>query len=203
MLDLELITPPTADLVSLEALKEQVAATEFTDDDDLITAARDAVVGHLDGYSGVLGRALAEQTWRLHLDRFPRRREIRLPLPPLLGVESITYLDLAGVQQTLGADQYRVLTGERAALVLASGAAWPATLCEPRAVSVTFRCGWAAPTGDEAWPVKLRPVIAAIKLMVGDLYANRETGVVGTVAAEIKMSTTVDRLLAPLRVPRI
>ncbi len=40
-------------------------------------------------------------------------------------------------------------------------------------------------------------VQAAVLLMVGDLYAKRETGVVGTVSAEVKTSLTVENLLAP------
>jgi hypothetical protein len=36
--------------------------------------------------------------------------------------------------------------------------------------------------------------------MVGDLYLNRESVVVGSISSEIQMSTTVERLLGPLRI---
>lgn len=43
------------------------------------------------------------------------------------------------------------------------------------------------------------PIRAAILLMVGDLYRNRDTTAVGTIS-KIDMSTTVENLLAPFRV---
>jgi len=201
MRDLVLDTAPTAELVTLDQAKAHLRedSDEF---DDYIAACIAAAVGHLDGYSGVLGRALAEQTWVLHLDRFPIG-PLRLPLPPLLAVESIAYIDTAGAAQTLSASVYKVLAGERATLELAYGQSWPATRAESRAVSITYSCGWEAPAGGAAWPAKLGPVIAAIKLMVGDLYAARETYVTGTIAAQIPMSSTVERLLRPLKVPRL
>lgn len=42
-------------------------------------------------------------------------------------------------------------------------------------------------------------VVAAVLLMTADLYANRESVVLGTIAAEVKMPTTVANLLAPYR----
>lgn len=199
--DLELVEAPVADLVTVADLRAHLVV-DTTDHDDLIGEYRDAAVAHLDGHAGILGRALAEQTWVLYLDRFPagagwRSATIRLPLPPLIAVESITYLDANGVRQTLAADLYTVLDGEKAEIRPAYGQAWPTARCAPRSVAITFTCGWAAPDDGDPWPAKLQPVRAAIKLMVGDMFENRETG---GGSAEIP---AVDRLLSPLKLSRV
>lgn len=202
MLDLELVTAPEAELVTIEELKAHLRV-DSADHDEFIIACRDAAVAHLDGFAGILGRGLAEQEWCLYLDRFPAGR-IRLPLPPLLAVSEITYVDAAGDSQTLTEDDdFTVLAGARAEVTPVYGSTWPSVRCQPRAVAITFTCGWAAPEDGAAWPAKLQPAIAAVKLMVGDLFANRESGVVGEATAEVKTSLTVERLLTPLRIPRL
>jgi uncharacterized phiE125 gp8 family phage protein len=93
LLDLVLDTAPTAELVTLAQLKAQVGVlAEDTSDDTLLAACLAAGVGHLDGYAGVLGRALASQVWKLYLDAWPCDRIVRLPLPPLISVGSVSYL---------------------------------------------------------------------------------------------------------------
>lgn len=201
MLDLELVEPPEAELVTVAQLREHLRY-DAVDQDDYIAQARDAAVAHLDGYAGILGRALAAQTWRLYLDRFPFK-QIRLPLPPLIEVVQITYVDGDGVTQTLPSGDYTYLDGERAEVWPAYGKSWPAARRQPRAVAIDFTCGWAAPTQGATWPAKLQPVLAALKLMVGDLFENRETGVVGTVTSELKSYASASNLLRPLRIPRL
>jgi uncharacterized phiE125 gp8 family phage protein len=200
--DLELVTPPASQLVTLDELKAQVSVELDDDSEDAeITAYGLAAVGHLDGYAGILGRALAQQSWKLYLDAFPPWT-LRLPLPPLISVDAITYLDANGATQTLASTEYLAQAGERATVTPAFGKVWPVARCQARAVTVAFTAGWPAPAAGQPWPAKLQPVIAAIKLMVGDLYANRETAVTDGRTAEIPMSTTVERLLRPLRIPR-
>lgn len=191
LLDLVLTTPAAAAPVSRDEVKTHLRV-DHADEDELIDAAIAAAVAALDGYSGTLGRALGSQTWTLHLARFPAGR-LTLPLPPLISVTSIAYVDPDGESQTLAADQYVMLAGPVASVEPAHGLSWPSTRAQSRAVTIVFVAGYAAVPA---------PIRSALLLMIGDLYANRETGVTGTVAAEIKMSTTVRALLAPYRVPR-
>lgn len=58
-----LVTPPTGPFISLEEAKKQ-ARVFFDDDDDYIETLIAAACGHLDGYHGVLGRCVLEQTWQ-------------------------------------------------------------------------------------------------------------------------------------------
>ncbi|MBW8814031.1 MAG: hypothetical protein JF588_11455 [Caulobacterales bacterium] len=203
MLDLELLAAPDAELLPLADAKAHVSVEADDDSQDAeIAAYVAAAVGHLDGYAGILGRALAQQSWRLYLDAFPAWT-LGLPLPPLISVQSVKYLDSTdGTLRALDPTLYLVMAGERAELTPAFGQVWPIARYQARAVTIDFTCGWPAPTGGDPWPSKLQPVIAALKLMTGDLYQNRETAILDGRTAEIPMSATVERLLRPLRVPR-
>ena len=68
---------PVADLVSLAEAKAQCRVDD-SDSDVLMTALIKAATDHLDGYSGVLGRALITQTWAVDFGGFSDL--IRLPV---------------------------------------------------------------------------------------------------------------------------
>lgn len=58
-----LVTPPAIAPVSLPEAKQQVREEAAgADSDAVLTAYRDAAVGYLDGWSGILGRCLISQT---------------------------------------------------------------------------------------------------------------------------------------------
>lgn len=128
-------------------------------------------------------RAIAPQTWDLHLDHFPSG-PINLPLPPLQSVESITYTDPSGNVREW--DEYIVDTvGGR--ILPAYGKSYPATRAVPNAVTVRFVCGY------DQTPESIRN---AILLLTGDLYENRE----GQQPVRLHENKTVERLLWPYRV---
>lgn len=193
--DLVRVEPPAETPITLIEAKA-AARVETGDDDALITGYIEAAVDHLDGYAGILGRAVVEQTWMLHLSRFPAC-VIELPLPPLIGVEEITYIDPAGDEQVLSPAAYTVIDGPISEVRRVSGQVWPATFGRDRAVSVTFTCGYGGPA-DVPGAIK-----AALQMMVADFYAFRETAVTGTIAAKVPMSTAVESLLRAYRVPRL
>lgn len=184
-----LITAPAETPVSLAEAKAHLRV-DHDDDDALITALITAAVGHFDGWSGVLGRALVTQTWR---QDYPSLSHcgLRLPLGPVASVGSITYLDTAGVEHTLPEDQYTLVVDALGGIIMRASAnvLWPLTTCRPVAASVTFVAGSAA----AAVPA---PIKAAILLMIGHLYANREA-VSDTAMTEVPMA--VNALIAPYR----
>lgn len=186
-----LVTPPAATPVSLAEAKAHLRI-DGNDEDVLVTALIAAAVAHLDGWSGILGRALVTQTWQQDLDQFPRDR-IALPLAPVQSITSVGYRDTDGEEQTLDSPAY-VLTmrAGTTAVERTDGAEWPSTARRPDAVRVTFVAGYG---NAAAVPADIK---SAILLMVGDLYAHRETALVGNVAA-VPMSITVEALLAPYR----
>src|SRR5690606_38428902 len=97
----------------------------------------------LDGYSGILGRALVTQTWRQDFDRFANR--LPLPVAPVSAVVSISYFDAGNVQQMLDPGVYELLADARGAYVaLRPGQSWPATFRRVDAVSIIFTAGYGA-----------------------------------------------------------
>lgn len=189
--DLVRTVAPTAELVTLDQVKSDLRMDGIDDHDVRLAADLATALGHLDGSKGVLGRALAQQTWKLYLDAFPCA-PIRLPLPPLLSVGSIRYREaVAGVDTLLSAALYHVLDGERAEIWPAYGEVWPATYLDPRAVTVTFTCGWAAPAAGDPWPSELAPAIAAVKMITGALYRGQ---------ADWRTTLPLRDLLEPLRI---
>jgi uncharacterized phiE125 gp8 family phage protein len=162
---------------------------DHADEDTLIDSLIAACVQRLDGWAGVLGRALVTQTWRQDYERFEPR--MRLPLFPAQSVSGISYMDTAGATQTASSALYELLRDELGDYVaLKPNQSWPLTGGAASAASITYVAG------ESACPA---PIRAALLLMIGDLYRNRESIVIGAAATAIPMSTTVDALLAPYR----
>lgn len=72
---------------------------------------------------------------------------------------------------------------------------------DTRSVVVRYRAGHPfSGEGSHLASSVPAPIRQAILLMVGDLYANRESNSVGVAAHVVEMPTTVERLLLPYRV---
>lgn len=182
------ISPPSTTPITVDEARAQVELFDAAHDAKL-SAMIAGAVSHLDGVTGVLGRALIEQEWELTLDGFPSLLLV-LPLPPLLEITSITYTDPAGVVQTLLSSSYVVEAGDPGYIIPVFGGRWPATRSEPGAVRIRFTAGYGATAA--LVPAALR---SALLLMVGDLFENREAQVAGPLAS----NPTVDNLLFPFR----
>lgn len=183
---LRLITPPSAEPLTVAEAKQHMNVTHTADDGyiaTLIVAAR----MHLDGDKGVLRRALSPQTWELVLDRFPD--DILVPLPPLRTVDIVSYTGEDGVQQTLAPDQYTVDNVNEPGWVIAGKNGWPKTGDYVNAINVTFTAGY---------DVVPAPIKAAMLFMIGHLYENREDVVIGLPVA--KLPNGSEMLLAPYKV---
>lgn len=169
---LTLIHAPTARPLTLAELKVHLAV-EHDDHDAMIDQLLDAAIGHFDGRDGWLGRALVEQTWELRLDDFPPCIEV--PLPPLLSVDSIEYLDASGDLQTLATAVYQVEPGgfRKALIAPALNRSWPATYGVRGAVRVTFTAGYARANDDSPAVVEAGvppPIVTALKLQAEVYY---------------------------------
>jgi hypothetical protein len=148
MLSPVLVTPPTDTPVSLDEAKLHLRV-DGDDEDTYITALIAAATGHLDGFTGILGRCLMAQTWSQEYEA--ACGDLVLPLGPVSTVTSITG----------GFTGYRLLKDGRGYFLrLNDGAAWPSG-----PVVAEFEAG-----GDVPAPLK-----AAILLHIGTLYENRET----------------------------
>jgi uncharacterized phiE125 gp8 family phage protein len=207
-----LITAPT-DAVLTRPVVKQHLRIDFDDDDDLIDALILAVVAQIDpAAGGWLGRALRPQTWELRLHGFPNRG-IQLPFPPLISVSSLKYDDTNGVEQTLVENTgFRVLgigTNGKQVVAPLYNQIWPNARCDSESVRIRFRCGYpVAIAADpnhvppiEAVPDALPPpIIAWMKLIIGSLYENRESVVIGTREIVAQLPDHILQMISPYRV---
>jgi uncharacterized phiE125 gp8 family phage protein len=172
------VTPPAAEPITLAEAKLQCRVTGSAEDallEPLITAAREA-------FEAEANVALVTRTLRLTVDGFGVK-PIRLPFPPAASISSVKYIDAAGVQQTLDAAEY-VLDGSRQPAVLrtAYGRSWPTVRLQHAAVEVEYVAGFGGPA-DVPELAK-----AAIKLLLGHLFSNREAVTIGTIANETPLA---------------
>jgi uncharacterized phiE125 gp8 family phage protein len=196
---LKLVTAPAEQPITLAQAKMQCRATEFTDDDTLIELFIDAAVDFVDGPSGFLGRALIDQTWDYYLDAFPTDSgPIEIPLPPLIEVIGLFYQDGDGVEQEWTSTNYRVdASGEPGKISLGSGVSWPTPITEGDAVRIRFRAGYLNQIDSPAVESVPGAIKAALLVHVADLYANRESAIVGQTVA--KLPWTAEQLLRRYR----
>jgi uncharacterized phiE125 gp8 family phage protein len=174
-----LITPPAAMPVSLVEAKAHLRV-DHDDDDAVIEGMVAAATSYLDGYNGILGRAIMPQVWREEWDGFHPAFPLRLG--PVSAVAGISYTDGAGLPAT--ATGARVVTSAGAAFVFpAVAASWPSG----SAVSVEYTAGYATV------PPALK---MAILLHIGALYENRE-GVAEKSMAVLPLA--YEALIAPYR----
>lgn len=183
---------PAADLAALVSLADAKAHLRVShlNEDALIARYLEAIADYLDGYEGVLGRALRPQSWKLSLSELPACSDtIRLPLIPFGEVTAIEYDTEAGDTLTLDPALYRVRKDEGFGLVEpAFGQTWPADMSELR---VTYLVG-----RDQDRPLPMAIYHAAL-LLLGDAYDNRSAQTEGRI---VSVNPAVERLLAPFRV---
>lgn len=137
------ISAPATLPVTLEEAREYLRVRN-TALDGLIESLIRSVTDSLDGADGLLGRCLVEQTWLLKIDScFPR--VIEVPLPPLIRVESVSYINTDGEAMTLDPGAYQVAgiqASVKAEISPAFGTTWPETRRAREAISITFTAGY-------------------------------------------------------------
>lgn len=125
-------------------------------------------------------RAYITQTWDMYLQEFPQdgSREIRIPLPPLQHVVSLSYFD-GGTTQVISfldpsgtplmetTDYIVDETTQPGMLCLKNGKSWPAALKQNKSVQIRYVAGYGL---AESVPEKVK---SAIKMKLTDLYENR------------------------------
>lgn len=118
---------------------------------------------------------------------------IAFPIHPVTSVSSIAYLEsAAGVVTTLSTSAYTLVSSTRPGFIVpAQGQVWPSLYSHPEAVRVAFRAGF------ESCPAN---AVAAIKLLMGHLYAHREEVTPGVGAPDpVQIPLGAKYLLGPHR----
>lgn len=160
---------PSATPVSLSEVKAHCRVDD-SDSDTVLTALLNAAVDHLDGYSGILGRCMVEQSWRIDLADWPAGGLIRLPFPDVSAISSIKYYDEDNAEQTVdGANYQRVQDALGSVVRLVDDFDAPAVYDDRLdAVQVTFVAGFGNAAAVPA------PLKVAIMLLVSHWNENRE-----------------------------
>ena len=168
-----LITAPTEPVVTLAELLAHLRV-DHSDEDDMIVSLERAAVAHLDGWTGVLGRAIRPQVWR---QEFGATEVVRLAMPDVTAI-TLAGFDEAGESVTVSG----ILKADyRGPWVEVTGAY--------HTLRVTYTCGMTA--------AQLPAAQIVVKLMVGNWYANREAVVVGAAPAELPFAA--DALIKAMR----
>jgi len=109
-------------------------------------------------------RSLLSRTLKCVLDRFPINRHIDLEFPPVLEVQSVTYIDANGAEQTLSPSTYVVAKEgtNKARVCLKQSEYWPITSEDPESVTVNYTAG--AARVDDVEPELFQAVMLLISL---------------------------------------
>lgn len=150
-----------------------------SDDDEWITAQIPAAREYCERE---LGRALAPRTLEVGTNAFPAvavdrtaGKAFTLPFGPVTSVTSVIYTDSDGVDQTLDSAGYALdpyATPSR--VVLTYGSTWPAARASLNSVRIRYVTGYVDAVESPLRPILPRQARAAILLMLGHLYENRE-----------------------------
>jgi uncharacterized phiE125 gp8 family phage protein len=187
-LEPEITAPPTYELVSLDEAKASQRVDTADQDADL-QGRLDGAVQHIEALTGL---SLATQTIKLRAWGFEDCTFV-LPAAPIQSIESITYLDPSGDEQTLDPGVYRTaLYGLQPMVSLAYTKNWPNHLCELGSITVTVVAGYA----DGALP---KPIRDAILLQFGSGDLNRQGTVIADSRVTIVENSALDALLTNFR----
>ncbi len=170
----------------------------YTEKDTLIDGLIAAATTHLDGWTGILGQALCEQTWRQDYDSVSLHC-MRLPLFPVISITSVKYKDENGVEQTIDPANYSLQTDDLSSYVqFISTYDLPTLYTELPRASATYKAGYAdagsSPNFTSTVPDAIKQ---AMLLLVRHWFDNPTAVNVGNIVSP--MPFAVDALLAPFR----
>jgi uncharacterized phiE125 gp8 family phage protein len=131
----------------------------------------------------ITNRAMTRRTMKIYFDEWPYDDSMELPFPPLsTEIKPIVkYFVIDYAEKTLASTAYKTdAVSEPGRIMLNYTDYWPVELLAPlNPVSVQFMCGY---SGSTDVPDGMKH---AMKLIISDLYENRESMVVGQTVAKI------------------
>lgn len=198
----KVITHATGRLLSLDTCREHLEVVpidgdsdnETHPDDALILGMLDAAVAHAEQFTGL---SLMVRTWEAAMDELPAAG-FELPRPPF--IELLSFSAVNDSDGEFDAASYLVDdygTPEQP-VVLRPTTTWPIVVKAPNTVKVRYRSGYQSEENPDSDALPLpRSLRAAILLILGHLYANREDSVEKALAS---IPNGAEALMRPLRV---
>ena len=183
------ITQPSAEPVLLADVKAQLSiATADTLVDAIITRRITEARQFAENF---MGRTIMPCQWEVVLDQFADKME--LYYPPATVVDSVKYIDTAGVEQTLSSSIYTLDSDSVPNFVrLGYEQDWPETRDYPNAVRIRYTAGYANAAAVPG------PIKEAIMLTVG--HWMRYQGAVEAGLNITRIPNAVECLLTPYKV---
>ncbi|UXS49280.1 head-tail connector protein [Agrobacterium tumefaciens] len=168
------VTAPAILPVSVADIKKSLRI-DSADDDDVIETLIQAAVDHYEGWTGILGICLVEQTWRQSFDRF--ERTLCLPLGPVIQAASVSWRNAAGQISTVPAASYGVETsaGGQSQIRFRNAFTQPSDLYERAAVTVEYKAGWPLIDNKPSVPKDICTAIVA-RVQIGYEQSANEAG---------------------------
>lgn len=176
-------TQAVADPVSLDRVKRSLGLDTVIDFDttlqELIQSATNAV-------SNDLGRALVNTTYTLYLENWPGR-EIQLPYPPLVAVDSVKYYgDGTETLDTFSSSSYTVSTaGDPGIIWLNENKDWPSLMNRPNPIEIQFQAGYGSNADDVPAAIQ-----AAVTMTAAYFFEQPIPVITGTIATELPLGAS-------------
>jgi uncharacterized phiE125 gp8 family phage protein len=121
-------------------------------------------------------RGIAHGQYEIRIDAFPANGEaIEIPLPPVHSINSVTYIDTNGVEQTLveGVDFRAAIYGEPCTIEPVS--TWPTARAQAHAITITLTTGYDGETARTTLP---EPMRLGMLQLIKFWYDNRDAALV-------------------------
>ena len=164
-------TAATKNSLTLAEVKEhlRLELSEVTENDSLLTLIRTSEKIAQD----YTGRKFISQTIYYYLPEWPSSDYIRLPYGNLQTIDRITYWDSNESSSAFAATYwYSDTDSDPGRAVLRYGEEWPtATLDSRNPIRVQYICGYGKDPSSVPEPIR-----QAMKIIIGNLYVNRESG---------------------------
>lgn len=173
---MRIITNPTLEPLTVAEVKSWLGVKpEQNTLDDIIKSRIVRARQYAETY---MQRALLKQTIEVRYDNFGMF-PVKLPYPNLITVNTVKYIDEAGVLQTLNATNYYVDDySPMAKISLSTTGTWPNTKAEPNAVRVQYDAGYGTVATSIPEIIK-----EALFIIIGNWMNNQpqvESGVLAT-----------------------
>lgn len=200
---IQLLTSATAEPLTRGDAKRHIrVSTANTDNDTYIDGC---IIASRQSVEQYINRKLMFQRWKVYFDDFPQGNAFEVPYPPLKSIPStgLVYTGSSGGSTTLSSTKWDADTvSEPGRLVLDYNSDWPTvTLAAMNPVSIEFRCGYPS-SASSSGHLKVPALIKhAMKLIIGDMFINRESIVVGAFGQGVQeIPMTAKRLLDSYRI---
>lgn len=137
---LQRVSGPTVQPLTVEMVKSHLNMEDLTLTDQETELLELKIRAARIEAETALGRLIGPQVWTIALDHWPYPSMWRLPLEPLISVDSIEYTDDDGAVTVYDADDYLTSVASNS-LWLKRGSVWPSVILAPQAgvkITATF-----------------------------------------------------------------